>query len=556
MISITDYKKALTNKRDSVIKLLQKSGFQEKAIKLESDTQQILQKENPSVLFYGLYNSGKSTLINAIFQEDLAKVGDIPTTSQTQEIPWGDFTIIDTPGINAKNEHTLIAEQEVHRHDLIIFVIDDMNVEEKSFYSAFVSVLKGGSNALIVINEKDPDEAELENSPKIQKLKTRIIENIRMECNNQKAEKIEKAKNFHNIFSVNAFSACESRHCNGDFAKALYDSSGIDNLTLHMNKLMRSSEGVKMLLPAIRIMKDALKDSLEQMKENHTDEHAKKYSELRNRILRQRDSLYQTLLLEGKNKIQMYGNELYDSVLANQNPKQSSVIISELESLIQKNFKSFSTELSNQIIDLYPMDIDKLKVNLKQSSIQTSALNHELMDETDISFDFENFLEDGLASIGELLTTPADLTTKLKTLGPVTVFPPMPVPTGTIFAILNGICDLFLRKKKKEEKRQKLLKEQMELVNQANEQIEQQMNELVTEIISINRKIQTELIKLENSYQSCINELITKHFDPILQAMKEEYKKEQKEQTELELNSEKMNALLSELVHIESEIEQ
>lgn len=555
MISITDYKKALTNKRDSVIKLLQKSGFQEKAIKLEADTQQILQKENPSVLFYGLYNSGKSTLINAIFQEDLAKVGDIPTTSQTQEIPWGDFTIIDTPGINAKNEHTLIAEQEVHRHDLIIFVIDDMNVEEKSFYSAFVSVLKGGSNALIVINEKDPDEAELENSPKIQKLKTRIIENIRMECNNQKAEKIEKAKNFHNIFSVNAFSACESRHCNSDFAKALYDSSGIDNLTLHMNKLMRSSEGVKMLLPAIRIMKDALKDSLEQMKENHTDEHVKKYSELRNRILRQRDSLYQTLLLEGKNKIQVYGNELYDSVISNQNPKQSSVIISELETLIQKNFESFSTELSNQIIDLYPMDIDKLKVNLKQSNIQTSAHNHEIMDETDISFDFEDFLKDGLTSIGELLATSGDLT-KLKIPAPTTVFPPMSVPSGTILAILNGICDLFRKKKKKEEKRQKLLKEQMELVNQANEQIEQQMNELVTEIISINRKIQTELIKLENSYQSCINELIRKHFDPILRAMKKEYNKEQKEQTELEQNSEKMNALLSELVHIESEIEQ
>ena len=61
---------------------------------------------SPTIMFYGLYNAGKSTLINALCQEYVAKTGDVPTTAAIQPVPWEGYSLVDTPGINAKDAHT------------------------------------------------------------------------------------------------------------------------------------------------------------------------------------------------------------------------------------------------------------------------------------------------------------------------------------------------------------------------------------------------------------------------------------------------------------------
>jgi len=48
----------------------------------------------PTLMLYGTHNSGKSTLINALFvKEDLAKIGGIPETSEVQAYEYQGYTI-------------------------------------------------------------------------------------------------------------------------------------------------------------------------------------------------------------------------------------------------------------------------------------------------------------------------------------------------------------------------------------------------------------------------------------------------------------------------------
>lgn len=53
------------------------------------------------VMVYGIYNAGKSTLINALLGEEVAPTGDIPLTSTVGAYRWNNHTILDTPGVDA-----------------------------------------------------------------------------------------------------------------------------------------------------------------------------------------------------------------------------------------------------------------------------------------------------------------------------------------------------------------------------------------------------------------------------------------------------------------------
>ena len=131
MSEIFDIKQDAISIRDKGIQILRSSGQEKKADRIKQDTDEVFSKADPSIMFYGIYNSGKSSIINAVFGEEIAQTGDVPTTYQVQRISWNGFTIVDTPGIDAKNEHTLVAESEIDKHDIILFVVDDMNIEEK-----------------------------------------------------------------------------------------------------------------------------------------------------------------------------------------------------------------------------------------------------------------------------------------------------------------------------------------------------------------------------------------------------------------------------------------
>ncbi len=46
--------------------------------------------------------------------------------------------------------------------------------------------------------------------------------------------------------------------------------------------------------------------------------------------------------------------------------------------------------------------------------------------------------------------------------------------------------------------------------------VEKRVNEMIDQIVEVNRQIRTELYKLENSYTECVNKLIEIHFNQFI----------------------------------------
>ncbi|MGC2855916.1 GTPase [Novispirillum sp. DQ9] len=118
----------------------------------------------PVVMVYGVYNAGKSTLLNALIGEERAKVAARPETDKVTPYEWDGFTIYDTPGIDAPMEHERISREHLEKCDVILFVLSsDGTFDEKETYDEICTIIKGGKPVQVILNNRgnltDADEA-------------------------------------------------------------------------------------------------------------------------------------------------------------------------------------------------------------------------------------------------------------------------------------------------------------------------------------------------------------------------------------------------------------
>lgn len=81
----------------------------------------------PHVICTGIYNAGKSTLLNALTGTDYFPTGDIPTTKELSTLTLEDYVYIDTPGLNAQEEDDQVAQAALRDADIILFVSNMQN---------------------------------------------------------------------------------------------------------------------------------------------------------------------------------------------------------------------------------------------------------------------------------------------------------------------------------------------------------------------------------------------------------------------------------------------
>ena len=89
--------------------------------KISSIFEEKIQNPDISIMVYGVYNAGKSTLINAIAGKEVAEMGDIPLTDNITENQCGAFKITDTPGIDAPKQHEATTHEHLIKADIVIF---------------------------------------------------------------------------------------------------------------------------------------------------------------------------------------------------------------------------------------------------------------------------------------------------------------------------------------------------------------------------------------------------------------------------------------------------
>ena len=147
---------------------------------LETLQQAILQLDELFlIVVVGEFNSGKSSLVNALLGEKVLAEGVTPTTSRVTLVKWGpeigehieegsfatfthplpllqQINIVDTPGTNAViREHERLTDEFVPRSDLVLFVTSADRPMTESERQFLVRIKAWGKKVVIALNKAD-----------------------------------------------------------------------------------------------------------------------------------------------------------------------------------------------------------------------------------------------------------------------------------------------------------------------------------------------------------------------------------------------------------------
>ncbi len=161
-----------------VHKLLERAGRGEDARRMQEAAAAL--SDAFLVVVVGEFNSGKSSVVNALFGEKIMEEGPVPTTPKITLIRYGqermervlshsllerrvpskfleDVTLVDTPGTNSIiAEHQQLTEDFIPRADLIVFVTSyDRPLTQSE--ADFLSFIRGdwGKQFVCVVNKSD-----------------------------------------------------------------------------------------------------------------------------------------------------------------------------------------------------------------------------------------------------------------------------------------------------------------------------------------------------------------------------------------------------------------
>jgi hypothetical protein len=200
----------------------------------------------PRVMVFGTYNAGKSTLINALVGEEVARVADHPETDRVTSYPWHGFLLDDTPGIDAPIEHEQVTREHLDASDAVLFVLaTDGTLEEQRSFDEIVELARVSKPIRIILNNKSglrPD------SPNFLNLRERLADNLRRAAAEAGIEDIETRAP---IRLVNAASGLRARLEN---KSALLANSGLLELEADITELCETTGKAHMARTVCRRM--------------------------------------------------------------------------------------------------------------------------------------------------------------------------------------------------------------------------------------------------------------------------------------------------------------
>lgn len=221
------------------------SYFEEK---IRENVDALLDIEKPRVMVYGIYNSGKSTLINALCKEDVAEMADRPMTDTISEYDRGDYYLIDSPGVDAPIEHERVTEDYLNKCHVILFVISTKGMfEDRDNYVRLAKLIEKDIPFIIVLNDRgvaigkdmtaeEKNRVKAEHQQEIKMIQYKVIQNLIHESNNKKI--VDK----YEVVVLNAKKALLGILRD---KPTLYEASNIEFLDKRITQLLQNDETIK-----------------------------------------------------------------------------------------------------------------------------------------------------------------------------------------------------------------------------------------------------------------------------------------------------------------------
>ncbi len=223
----------------------------------------------PNLMVYGCYNAGKSTLLNAIFGEVKAKMGDTPETYKVDEYDFKGYRIYDTPGLHAPIEHEEVTQAHYKKCEAVMFVMsNDSGFEESYIYDKIRQIVLDKKPLIVVLNDKRGFGAD---SAEVARQKARIMENLAKL--NLSVEEVSKIR----LIAVNATSALKGKLEN---KRLLVESSNIAQLEDFLFKCLENSGRVDIIRTLNSHIKGVVEGWLGVVNSKEQDEEIRRVKEL------------------------------------------------------------------------------------------------------------------------------------------------------------------------------------------------------------------------------------------------------------------------------------
>ncbi|GHS94353.1 hypothetical protein AGMMS50276_06810 [Synergistales bacterium] len=307
----------------------------------------------PHIMFYGIYNAGKSTLLNAIMGKEVAKVADVPTTYKTTSYTWNGYELLDTPGIGAPPEHERVANNELDQCHVIVFVVSSAgSFEDKQIYESMKYIIGKRKKLLIAMNDKTGlDMADSDGQKQIFDIQDKILKNL-SEVGN--AGGYSDILNKYKVIFVNGQDALEGRLNNDE---RLVICSNISELEVDILKEIKRVNGFGYLYNALR----GLRDDVDLQATALFSESAKEKDGDLNDELRQINEEYWAFIKQGRNIVKQECAGLARAMLTiyPQEPSKDTdgSALSERVAEVQKSYQS-------RAIEVVRNDLEGIRANI------------------------------------------------------------------------------------------------------------------------------------------------------------------------------------------------
>lgn len=304
---------------------------------------------NPQLMMYGCYNAGKSTIVNAFLGKEIAKVSDKPETSKIDKYEYNGYTIYDTPGINAPEEHEEITQEHYKKCEVIIFVMSGGDLEGERNYEVIKKVVDDKKPVLIVLNQKQSVSEEEE------KLQTsKIYKNL---------EKLAISKDEVQLIVLNAQSALKGKLENKSL---LLEKSGLIVLENAIDRILRENGTKSVMNVCNKMIEDFISQVSHKIDNSISNINIKKLEELR--------TSYNILQTEAETEMKI----VLDEIVYKIHDELREAIYDNNEGAIKRLEANVSKELEdrlNQVLSKLNNDF-KTKINNIEIEIKGMAVSN------------------------------------------------------------------------------------------------------------------------------------------------------------------------------------
>jgi len=465
---------------------------------------------NPTIMVYGVYNAGKSTLLNALFgQREMAKTGDSPETAEVKAYNYNGYTIYDTPGINAPIEHQKVTDEHLKKCELVLFVLSNNgSFEEEYIYEKIGDVIKSKKPILIVLNNKSgTDMNSAEASTEIDK----VNQHLSTVCDKHGIVKSEEKVS---IAFVDALAALDGKI---DSEQELIDESKIIELEKLIDDLLGSASATEVSNALNIYIHDYILHTISIIDLQIDNPEMKKTQELITYL----EKLKQRTLIELKD----IGMQSASIATANFLELMLAKDQNNISSMIKKTTEEISAKINQRISEIQAEiieKVDKFKVEFEQLSLDTPNVSLDMDANTQSLPSLSEQNNKTTAMAGAMLAQAIPPTVVIPTpLGPIPV-KPLVMIASALFGAFSGSSEARARAEAKlDEKRAMHLSAKNKadefgmdfkgsLLNKVNENIDHTFTNLIGKFMDFSSKLESnneQLLKDKITLQNIANNI-------------------------------------------------